>query len=71
MLTVQIENPELERYLDEEFHGDKAAIAQRFMDFLKTQRIKNDVKVSTEEFRAGEALTLKEAFAPVLEKYGR
>lgn len=70
MLTLQIENPDLEQYLEEEFHGDRNAMAQRFLEFLELQKIRRDVKASEEELERGESLSLEEAFGPVLEKYG-
>lgn len=69
MLTIQIENPELEHYVQEQYQGDTQQLSQEFSDFLKKRRIQEDVHVSQKELEQGEALTLQEVFGALRDKY--
>lgn len=69
MLAIQIDDPELEAFYREEYEQDNTSLVQQFLQFLREQRIKQDVKQSIVEIERGEFLTIDEAFDQILDKY--
>ncbi|MDD4884711.1 hypothetical protein [Sulfuricurvum sp.] len=71
MLSIRIDNPELESYINEEYRGDENTLIRQFVEFLRFQKIKNEVKTSIEELDRDEFVTLDEAFETATAKYAR
>ena len=71
MLSIQLNNPELEGFIRDEYRDDESALLSQFVDFLRLQKIKNEVKTSTEELDRDEFVGLDEAFKSATAKYAQ
>jgi hypothetical protein len=43
MLSIQLNNPELESFIQNEYRGDKNSLMNQFVEFLRFQKIKSEV----------------------------
>ena len=71
MLSIQLNNPELENFVRDEFRGDENTLIYQFVEFLKLQKIKSEVKTSIEELDRDEFIELDEAFEMATAKYAK
>lgn len=71
MLSIQLNNPELERFIQDEYRGDDNTLMRQFVEFLQFQKIKNEVKTSIEELDRDEFVGLDEAFEMATAKYAQ
>lgn len=71
MLSIQLNNPELERFIQDEYRGDENILMRQFVEFLKFQKIKNEVKTSIEELDRDEFVGHDEAFEMATAKYAQ
>ncbi len=71
MLSIQLNNPELERFIQDEYRGDENTLMRQFVEFLQFQKIKNEVKTSIEELDRDEFVGLDEAFEMATAKYAQ
>jgi len=55
MLNIQIDNPELEENIKQTYGDDVQSMASAFGEFIKQQRIRQDIAVSIKQLDAGEA----------------
>ncbi len=69
MLSIQLNNPELESFIQNEYRGDESTLMQQFVEFLRFQKIKNEVKTSIEELDRDEFIEIDEAFEMAAAKY--
>ncbi|MFZ2890556.1 hypothetical protein [Sulfuricurvum sp.] len=69
MLSIQLNNPELESFIQNEYRGDESTLMQEFVEFLRFQKIKNEVKTSIEELDRDEFIGIDEAFEMATAKY--
>lgn len=69
MLSIRIDNPELESYINEEYRGDENTLIRQFVEFLRFQKIKSEVKTSIEELDRDEFVSLDKAFETAMAKY--
>lgn len=69
MLSIQIDNPELERCIHERFGGNPDLVAQAFSDFLRQDQIRHDVKVSIDQLEAGEGIPMKAVMQEIRQKF--
>lgn len=71
MLSIQLNNPELESFIQDEYRGDENMLMRQFVEFLRFQKIKNEVKESIEELDRDEFIGLDEAFEMATAKYAQ
>ena len=71
MLSIQLNNHELESFIQDEFRGDEKTLMCQFIEFLRFQKIKREVEVSIEELDRDEFLGIDEAFEMATAKYER
>ncbi|MBI2425055.1 MAG: hypothetical protein HYV27_19675 [Candidatus Hydrogenedentes bacterium] len=69
MLHIQIDDPELEKSLQETYGADTHAIAQDFLAFIRQERIRQDIGISITQLDAGEAMPLKVVMQEIRAKY--
>ena len=71
MLSIQLNNPELESFIQNEYRGDENSLMNQFVEFLRFQKIKSEVKTSIEEFDRDEFIGIDEAFGMATAKYAK
>ena len=69
MLSIRIDNPELEGFIQDEYKGDESSLMRQFVEFLKLQKIKSEVKASIDELDRDDIVEFKEAFRQATSKY--
>lgn len=69
MLSIRIDNPELEGFIQDEYKGDDSSLVRQFVEFLKLQKIKSEVKASVDELDKDDIVEFKEAFKQATAKY--
>jgi len=69
MLTININNPELEQSIENLYGKEKKNVAQAFVDFIHTQKIKKDVGISIKQLDAGEGIPIDDVFSKISAKY--
>jgi hypothetical protein len=69
MLSIRIDNPELEGFIQDEYKGDESSLMRQFVEFLKLQKIKSEVKASIDELDGDDIVEFKEAFKQATAKY--
>lgn len=69
MLSIRIDNPELEGFINDEYSGDEGSLIRQFVEFLKLQKIKNEVKASLDEIENDDIVEFDEAFKQATSKY--
>ena len=69
MLSIRIDNPELEGFIQDEYKGDDGSLVRQFVEFLKLQKIKSEVKVSLDELDTDDIVEFDEAFKQATAKY--
>lgn len=69
MLSIQINNPELENFIQTEYKGNNDSLLNSFIEFLKFQKIKSDVNISIEELDSDDVVEFDEAFRQASAKY--
>jgi len=60
MLNIQINNPELEESIKQTYGDDVQLIANAFGEFIKQQKIRQDIAVSIKQLDAGEGIPMAE-----------
>lgn len=69
MLSIRIDNPELEGFINDEYKGDDGSLMRQFVEFLKLQKIKSEVKASLDELDRDDIVEFGEAFKQATAKY--
>jgi len=69
MLTIEIDNPELEENLKQTYGDDNQSVKQAFIDFLQTQQVKQDVAIAMNEFSQDKALPMSTVFETIRVQY--
>jgi len=69
MLTINIDNPELEQSIQQTYGNDKQTIAKAFLDFIHQQKIKKDIGISIQQLDAGEGIPADQVFSEISAKY--
>ncbi len=69
MLSIQIDDPELEKTIKHAFGGNDNLIGNAFVAFIQSQTIKQDVAISIKQLDAGNATPLKNVMRDVRAKY--
>lgn len=71
MLSIQLNNPELESFIQDEYRGDENSLMRQFVEFLQFQKIKSEVSTSIEELDRDEFIGFDEAFEMATTKYAK
>ncbi len=69
MLSIRIDNPELEGFINDEYKGDNDSLMRQFVEFLKFQKIKSEIEASIDEIDKDDIVEFSEAFKQVMAKY--
>ena len=69
MLSIQINDPELESDLMQTYGNNKQSVIDAFSQFIKQQKIINDVSISKKQIINGEIIDIDTVFNSVSEKY--
>jgi hypothetical protein len=69
MLSIRIDNPELEGFIRDEYKGDDSSLMQQFVEFLNMQKIKSEVKASIDELDRDDIIEFNKAFKQATAKY--
>jgi hypothetical protein len=69
MLTINIDNPELEQSIKQAYGDDKQTLANAFMEFIQQKRIKQDIDISIQQLDAGEGIPMEDVMKDIKAKY--
>jgi len=69
MLNIQINNPELEENIKQTYGDDTQSMANAFGEFIKQQRIRQDIAVSIQQLDAGEGIAMADVMEGIRSKY--
>ena len=69
MLNIHIDNPELEQDIKQTYGDDTKSIARAFFEFIRQQKIKQDIGVSIEQLESGEGIALGDVMKDIRAKY--
>lgn len=69
MLSIQIDNPELEKSIKQVFGDNENIIGSAFVEFIQLQKMKQDVAISIKQLDSGNAKSLKNVMKNVRAKY--
>lgn len=69
MLSIQIDNPELEKSIRQVFGGNEDLISSAFVEFVQLQKVKQDIGISIRQLDAGNAKSLKHVMRDIRAKY--
>jgi len=69
MLSIQIDNPELEKSIKQVFGDNENIIGNAFIEFIQLQKMKQDVAISIKQLDSGNAKSLKNVMKNVRAKY--
>ena len=69
MLNIHIDNPELEENIKQTYGDDTRAIVRAFFEFVRQQKIKQDIGVSIEQLESGEGIRLGDVMKDIRTKY--
>jgi hypothetical protein len=69
MLTIQINNDELEQDILQTYGNNMQSITDAFAQFIKQQRIKNDVIISKKQAINGDVVELDKVINDICAKY--
>lgn len=69
MLTIQIDNPEIEQDLKRAYGEDSATLSQLFAEFLLEKRVKSDLEQSLHDIEKGRVFSLQDVIQEARSKY--
>ena len=69
MLSIQIDNLELEKSIKQVFGDNENMIGSAFVEFIQLQKVKQDVVISIKQLDSGNAKSLKNVMKNVRAKY--
>ncbi len=69
MLNIQIDNPELEKSIQQTYGDDSQSIANDFLMFIREQRVKQDINISIKQLDEGKGVPLAKAMEGIRSKY--
>ena len=65
MLTINIDNPELEQSIKQTYGEDKQTLAKAFMEFIQQKKIKQDIEISIQQLDAGESIPMEDVMKDI------
>ena len=69
MLTINIDNPELEQSIKQTYGNDKQTLARAFMEFIQQKKIKQDIDISIQQLDDGEGIPMEDVFKDIKSRY--
>lgn len=66
MLNIIIENPKIEEFVRNEFHGDTGVFVQNIYDFMRFYKIKKEIDEAKKEIASGVFIEEDELFDGIL-----
>ena len=69
MLKIQIDDPTLEKGLQQVYGSDTAGMARAFYQFAQQQQTQQDIRVSIQQLDAGEGIPLDRTIQEIRVKY--
>ena len=69
MLSIQIDNPELEAELKQTFGSNPQSVVKAFADFVRARRLADDIQTSVAELEQGLALKSSDVFESIRARY--
>jgi hypothetical protein len=69
MLSIQIDNPELEAELKQAFGSDPQSVVKAFADFVQARRLADDIQTSIAELEQDKALKSADVFTSIRARY--
>jgi hypothetical protein len=69
MLSIQIDNPELEAELKQTFGNNPQSVAKAFAEFLQARRVADDIQISITELGQGQVLKSTDVFNSIRARY--
>jgi hypothetical protein len=69
MLSIQIDNPELEAELKQAFGSDPQSVVKAFADFVQVRRLADDIQTSIAELEQDKALKSADVFTSIRARY--
>jgi len=69
MLSIQIDNSEVEENIKQTYGNDEKSLANAFFDFIQTKKIKQDIGISIQQLDSGESISLKETMNNIRKPY--
>ncbi len=69
MLSIQIDNPELEADLKQTFGSDPQSVVKAFTEFVQARKLADDIQASITELEQGRALKSPDVFNSIRARY--
>lgn len=69
MLSIQINDPELEKSIKQTYGNDLDSLTSAFAEFIQQQKIKRDIDISIKQLDAGEGIPLAQTIGEIRAKY--
>lgn len=69
MLSIHIDNPELEAELKQAFGINPQSVAKAFADFVQARRLADDIQTSVTELEQCQALKSTDVFNSIRARY--
>jgi len=69
MLNIQVNNPELEKSIQQTYGDDSQSIANDFLMFIKAQSVKKDIEISIKQLDEGKGVPLVSVMEGIRSKY--
>jgi hypothetical protein len=70
MLSIQIDNPELEAELKQAYGSNPQSVVKAFAEFVQARRLADDIQTSVTELEQGLALKSSDVFKSIRARYG-
>ena len=65
MLSIKIDNPEMEKSIQHVFGDNEQAMVNAFVEFIRLQTVKQDVAISIEQLDSGQKKSLQDVMKAV------
>ena len=69
MLTIKIDDPDLERSIRQAYGDNSRLLVDAFVEFLRQQRVREDIGVSIEQLDSGSSIPLAQVMAEIRRKF--
>ena len=69
MLTIHVEDQEVERYQRQTYGENTASMAAAFAEFVHRKRVMADIEISIQQLESGQGVPLGEAMSQLRQHY--
>lgn len=69
MLNIQIDDPELEKSIQQVYGDNTQSIARAFAALIQHEQLKDDVRISVQQLNHGEAIPLRTVMQDLRARY--